>query len=262
MSLFDNNLVIPKTLRDYCETRERVLSLWRQGVKLINKAESEMQTVYSYGLNCDAKPRDDFESFRRDIDRKLWRTAFDKTGLMQLMDAQARTDFERDLHINPPEFTEDNIRSTFLTQMQSADDMFARGLVNVFLRLSDNYKTNSNEPFKVGKKAIMTYMIGASFRGGLEIGRGFYSRASDRLNDIDRVFKVLDGQQHHARSLETAMNAAFKEYEIYEDGYYRAKAFKNGNLHIQFKREDLLEKANKIISDYYNGQALAKDKAA
>ena len=48
----------------------------------------------------------------------------------------------------------------------------------------------------------------------------------------------------YARALECSINAAFKEIGptgpyVYEDAYYQIKGFKNGNMHIFFKRADL-----------------------
>lgn len=64
------------------------------------------------------------------------------------------------------------------------------------------------------------------------------------INDIDRVFKVLDGQKHQPRALELALNAAMKDGNLYEDECFKVRGFKNGNGHIEFKRADLLEKAH------------------
>ncbi len=47
------------------------------------------------------------------------------------------------------------------------------------------------------------------------------------------------------------MNAAFTNTDPFEDDYCRARAFKNGNLHLEFKRPDLLDKLNEQIADHY-----------
>jgi len=49
---------------------------------------------------------------------------------------------------------------------------------------------------------------------------------------------------------------------VFEDSYYRAKAFRNGNLHLEFKRSDLLDKLNEQIADYYTYDALPDARAA
>jgi len=101
---------------------------------------------------------------------------------------------------------------------------------------------------------IRSGVIEATFSGGLQIKYD----ASAEINDIDRVFKVLDEKPHNPRELEGFINAALKLGEYFEDDYYKIKAFMNGNIHIEFKRPDLLEKANRLIHEYYQGEAISK----
>lgn len=247
------DLAIPTTLQDMCDSRDRALARVKQAEDILASASDELDKIARYAMPYGASMRDSLSQIRKEMDRRLWSAAFDKTGFMQLMDAEAKRRFEADLDKDPPAFTMDNVRSTFASLFQDAETMYARGIVNVFLRLSKAYKTNRKEPFKVARKAILGYMVESNYSGGLRVG--YYAQAT--VNDIDRVFKTLDGKQHQPRSLETALNAALQKGEVYEDDYYRIKGFKNRNMHIEFKRDDLLQKANRIIHDYYNGEALA-----
>jgi hypothetical protein len=43
---------------------------------------------------------------------------------------------------------------------------------------------------------------------------------------------------------------------VVESEYFRFRLYGNGNLHIIFKRADLVAKANKIVADFY-GKTLA-----
>jgi hypothetical protein len=132
--------------------------------------------------------------------------------------------------------------------------MFRRGVVNVFRGLSDAYRTNANEPFRIGRKVVMGYMIQLGWTRGLQVRHG---PGQDKLNDIDRVIKTLDGKQFKARDLEASMNAAFQDCAVFEDAYYRARAFKNGNMHLEFLRPDLLDLLNEQIAEHYGESALA-----
>ncbi len=255
MSLY-TDLIIPPKLADICEMRQSVFAKMQEAYRLLDEADEELRRYHRYcGLPYEAKPRTRLEEARQKIDESLWRSAFDLTGLMQFMDAEAKQRFMREVEQKPPEFTVENVRSTLLSVMQDVDTMFARGLVNVFLRLSKDHKTNTTSPFKVNERAILSGMVKPRWGGGLEISYGHW--ASERLNDIDRVLKTLDGLKHQPRSLETAINGVFAENNVYEDDYYHVRGYRKGSMHIRFKRLDLLEKANKLISDYYHGQALA-----
>ena len=261
MSRLDKDLVIPKTIEDICETREAVRAKIEMAHKLMNEAEQQLGEISSLSWPYEARPKLSIEQTMQEVDRRLWRNAFDKTGLFQFMDRKAKAEFENSLDKEPPEFTFETVRATLVTTAAGAEAMFKRGLVEFFLLLSKHHKTNTNEPFKVSKRAVMTCMTDC-WMGYLQINSSSYSRAMGTFNDMDRVFKTLDGKQHHARELEMSINAAWKEGEWYEDEYYQIKGFKNGNAHILFKRDDLLEKANKLIHEYYDGQALAEGAAA
>ena len=98
---------------------------------------------------------------------------------------------------------------------------------------------------------------GAGHPGDLEGAADPAQIADVGLDDIDRVIKTVAGEQFHPRSLETAVNAAWAEGNLYEDDYYRIRGFKKGSMHIQFKRADLLEKVNDLIAEHYGSNALA-----
>lgn len=252
----NRDVAVPKTLLDYIEGRDRVITLFRDAKRSVEAAVAEAKKIGTYLYPARGHIEASEKEFIRDLDRALWRQAFNHTGFFQLMDKEAHSDFDKSLSDNPPEFTEANVREIFLSLAQDSELMFRRGLVNVFLRLSREYRTNEKEPFKVGRKIVVGYLFQLSYGRGLQIRYG--SEAT--INDIDRVFKVLDGQKHQPRALELALNAAMKDGNLYEDDYFKVRAFKNGNGHIEFKRADLLEKANLLIHEHYKGRALGGGK--
>ncbi len=254
---------IQKTLADYCEIRDRVLALLEDGRRQISAADAEMKSAYSYGLPWDIARPFDMERATREVDQRFWRQAFAATGFMEVMDAQALGEFQSDLDRRAPPFTLDNVRTTFLSLLQEADKMFARGAVNVFRKLDKAYRTNEKEPFRIGPRAILGSIFQARWSGGIEMRSG--SWASGQINDLDRVFRVLDGKPHAPQALEIAINAAFGGDKrgpwVYEDEYFRIKGFLNGNAHFAFLREDLLEKANRLIGKFYGDSALAQGRS-
>lgn len=248
-----NDIAIPTTLDDVCEVRSLALDRIKRAYELLDAAKDALEGVARYAWPYEGSPRNSYQRTVSEIDARLWRDAFDKTNFLLLMDEEAKRRFFEDVEKMAPPFTMENIRSTFLTLSQEADGMFVRGLVNVFRRLSKDHRTNTNSPFKVNDRAILPYMVSVRFRGGLEVNY----RSGERLNDLDRVFKVLAGVVHQPRALEHAINAVFVDGNRYEDDFYEIRGFRNGNMHLRFKRVDLLEKANRLIGEYYDGNALA-----
>jgi len=248
-----HDIAIPTTLADVCAVRDLALDRIKRAYELLDTAKDALEGVTRYAWPYEGSPRNSYQHTVSEIDARLWRDAFDKTNFLLLMDEEAKRRFFEDVEKKAPPFTMENIRSTFLTLSQEADAMFVRGLVNVFRRLSKDHRTNTNSPFKVNDRAILPYMVSLRFRGGLEVNY----RSSERLNDLDRVFKVLAGARHQPRVLEHAINAVFVVDNRYEDDFYEIRGFRNGNMHLRFKRADLLEKANRLIGEYYDGNALA-----
>lgn len=249
-----HHIALPTTIHDYIAARDLAIERYTAARHVLEDAKRALESVAPHAWPYRATPEPSLEGFRQELDTRMWRVAFDKTGLMQLMDATARQEFDRSLERNPPEFTLDNIRATFIEQAQSADLMFARGLVQFFRHRSRTHETNRRDAFSIPRKIVAPGWFAPSWSSGVQIG--YYRQ--EEINDLDRVFKTLDGQQHHPRELETALRDAIKDSgDVYENDYFRIRGFKNGNAHIEFKRADLLEKANKIIADYHQGAALA-----
>ncbi|EHS2127269.1 DUF4942 domain-containing protein, partial [Salmonella enterica] len=98
------------------------------------------------------------KAITRNIDREIWRDLMKKSGMLSLMDAQARDQWYRNLEGNDiPTISEANILSTFEQLHQSKGEVFERGVINVFKGLSWDYKSNS--PCKFGRKIIVTGLV-------------------------------------------------------------------------------------------------------
>ena len=74
--------------------------------------------------------------------------------------------------------------------------MFARGLVDMFRILAGAYKTNKDAAFKMPKKIIIRNVVSCGPQG-LVINYHHNSR----IDDIDRVFKTLDGKKFESYEL-------------------------------------------------------------
>lgn len=104
----------------------------------------------------DYAKRDEAEgAIVRVIDVRGWSYLLSESGLRSFMDAQAREQWDRQLaEGDVPELTAANIEATFAQLYDARGDMFERGVVQCFRRLSWDYKTN--QPFKFGKRIIVS----------------------------------------------------------------------------------------------------------
>lgn len=117
-----------------------------------------MKQDFRCGCWLMEKPETAMKAITRNLDREIWRGLMQRSGMLSLMDAQARDTWYRSLEYdNFPEISEANIWSTFEQLHQNKDDVFERGVINVFRVLSWNYKTNS--PCKFGSKIIVNNLV-------------------------------------------------------------------------------------------------------
>ena len=117
-----------------------------------------MKQDFRCGCWLTEKPETAMKAITRNLDREIWRDLMQRSGMLSLMDAQTRDTWYRSLEYNNlPEISEANIMSTFEQLHQNKDEVFERGVINVFRGLSWNYKTNS--PCKFGSKIIINNLV-------------------------------------------------------------------------------------------------------
>ncbi|CNK33292.1 z1226 protein [Yersinia frederiksenii] len=197
----------------------------------------------------------------RNIDRSIWRDLMMKSGMLALMDAEAREQWYKNLEEGDlPAINEDNIFSTFEQLHLNKQDVFERGVINVFRGLSWEYKTNS--PCMFGKKIIVNNLVTHN-RWGFSLSWGW---RRDQLVDLERMLYLLDGKP--VPDNRGDISVRLMEYirdnprqQSYEDELLGIRYFQKGTAHVIFKRLDLVEKMNDIVAKHYPGM-LAREEFA
>lgn len=266
------DLIKKESIAEMLAHRDRAVQLYEQAIKLVIEANKSLQRAVP-GAHSPIE-RDDFrwlgdvrqqdeltKSLTTRIDQSVWRHLLKASGLGSLMDRTAREAFEDQVEKNPPAATMDNVCATMLNKAAEADKIFERGLVESFRKLDRAYRTNDS--FKVGKKIIMK---GALTQTDSKFPKhrywNHYARRDDDLFDIERTLHILDGKAPCDRyaGIISAINKAPQDGKTEaETEYFHVRLFANGNLHITFKRLDLVEKANRIIAKH-NGSAIPSTK--
>ncbi len=215
------------------------------------------------------------QTAKRLVDTEVWSRLIAMTGIEMLMDATAKEQLHQTFMTQPsgrrnrrgetlpaqdddesgmPEITPENVRATLQRFQQDVGLIFQRGIVNAFTKLDRRFR--SHDGFKVGGRMVLTYVFD-------EFGHWNYGRRStqDTLLDIERTFAVLDGKPkgYAYGSIVTAVDNDRRELgkpwerkqSVTEGEYFRVKGYKNGNAHLWFTRDDLLEKVNKVLAEYY-----------
>lgn len=192
---------------------------------------------------------------RKRADAAAWDLLMHESGVMTFMDAKARQEWREAIDkCETLELTKENIAATFAGLFEQREEIFERGVVRCFRRLSWDYKTN--RPFKFGRRVILYIR---------SYGHFSHERV-DELVDLQRVFCILDGkpEEDHRNGLYHRLSEAergdrwWKTRGEHDDVYMHIRWFKNGNGHVTFKRPDLVERLNRIVAKHFPGQ-LAHD---
>ena len=166
------------------------------------------------------------------------------------MDAKAREEWRKQLKSDAlPPLTAENIVATFRHVHSTRSEMFERGVISLFQRLSWDYKTNL--PCRFGKRLIFQLftMYGDNF------DHSFVNQATcDELDDLTRVLHVLDGKPEPDRRdgfYRTIHSAQLEKRMGWEGEYFSLKWFRKGSGHLTFKRKDLVDQVNKIVARHF-----------
>ena len=191
-----------------------------------------------------------------EMKREVWKGIIDKLNVRQMMSTVKANELDAQLYGQDsrnwkhdgsikelPEVTEENIWQTIKGLMDNLGNFQTEAIQEAFdtiRRNSEGYKS-TEEGFKVGEKSVLTLMTEANYSGGLRIRYN----SEQRARVIENAFRLLDGkgpaQSNKAEICEKLQAGSEGETE-----YYRFRAFKNGNLHVWFKRMDLVKKLNEI----------------
>ncbi|WP_337261414.1 MULTISPECIES: DUF4942 domain-containing protein [unclassified Serratia (in: enterobacteria)] len=209
---------------------------FRCGCWLMEKAETAMPVI------------------TRNLDRDIWRDLMKKSGMLSVMDAQARDQWYRNLESKDlPAISTESIYSTFEQLHRDKGEVFERGVINVFKSLSWHYKTNS--PCRFGKKVIVNGLVSHN-QWGFTLN---HSYRRDQLADLERMLHLLDGKaipdnrSDLAARLYDHISVHRQRAEVYEDEYFSIKYFMKGSAHLTFRKPELMDKMNDIIAKHYPG---------
>lgn len=259
------NAVVPRATIDQIDaSRARCLDLFGQAWDMVDAASRAASAAVPKGVyelpglgtrnDFRSGTRADFiETVRKPLDRSIWDYLIQATSLDRLMDRKAKDEFREQIAKDPPPATADNCIATMEALLGDSALIFKRGIANAFSGLDRRFR--SHDGFKVGARMVLTYFAD---------GNGYVSSNGrrDTLLDVERTFYVLDSKPQPeaaggiigALALAKPPGWSAASYQG-ESDYFRVKVFKNGNAHVWFLRDDLVERVNLLLADYY-GAAL------
>ncbi|WP_444679500.1 DUF4942 domain-containing protein [Halomonas sp. E19] len=179
------------------------------------------------------------------FDAEGWRWLMDHSGMSAVMTADDKREIQQDLATNPLPLTRENVHATFIQLFGQRHEVFRRGVVELFRSLARAYRSHS--AFKVGTRLVLPQ----AFR---EAGWNGFSSARERVDDLERVLYLLEGQDPthltHAERLSTELEACRRRGEReHETDWLTCRWFANGNLHLWLKQPQHVERINALIAE-------------
>ena len=266
-----NEQIIPRTtIVEIAGRRDAALAMMKEAVSLLesghrlaDEALARAESAYGvatfvlkdHGAHKDYRRlferldgKASIDAFRRQLDARVWMNIVSLTGMSDLMDRTAKEQLEQDLCGDVPEFSVEAAHQVFSDLAGDSKLIFQRGIARTFADLDRRFK--SHDGFKIGARVILTRVFDewGSFN--------YHSRMRDTLADVERVFAVLDGKRPDpgalARAIADDRQGGFRPRQsLTETPYFRVRCFQNGNAHLWLLRDDLVDKVNLILAEFY-----------
>lgn len=174
------------------------------------------------------------DTLQRGMDAELWRDTLDRSGIRSHLSAALRDQWSRACaERKTAPFEHDALVGTFGDLIERRAEIMADAVVELFRKLSWDYKTNQPQAF--------TAIIFVS-----------YFRPNE-IDDLDRAMHVLDGEpeRDHRVSLGSKLHSYRDCRQQAENDYLHVQCYKKGSARVKFKRADLMDRLNGILASRY-----------
>lgn len=269
MSAFDTELIEFRTAESMAAVYRTSVARLQELIVEIGEESRKLQEafgerysfdvdVYFDGSHKDAN-KETAEEVAGVMKRAAWGGLINKLGIRKVMSSKRQHELDEAISGRRnrnsyggepiqelPEITEQTIMEVLLGMCQSAEEFLGEAIREEydFFKPSKHfadYKRNSE--FTLNRKIIRPWMVERQWGGGW---RPMYQQES-HLSALDNIFHMLDGQGFPKGYRGPLCDSIWASQDgKFETDYFVGQCYKNGNLHLEFKRADLLEKFNQI----------------
>ena len=183
--------------------------------------------------------------------RGTWEHVVERLELRRFMSIKRWEELQKQLKEDDlPAITEANVTAFARGHLAQARGMLKEAVDEVFewLRPRGHTRTGqlkTNTEMEVGERVILGYTVERAYSG-----KGFkvHYHRSQHVTALENVFNALDGQGEISKAYQSALETAIAAIPdgTGETPLFEFRACKNGNLHLRFKRLDLLARFNQV----------------
>jgi hypothetical protein len=226
----------------------------RAAYRLLERSENLFkERIYQYGRLSRKNSYASFSQGTLDdvlasLKCQTWQGIIERLNVRGVMDSQRRRTLDKQLETGEglPEITTEAVLDVIhgmMGQVGSFADSIVKEAFELIRRKSEGYKS-TGQAWKIEGKAVLGWMCEQGYSG--KPFRLQYN-ADDDARTIETAFRILDGKgplQTHTAEFAGVLNSSPTGEG--ETEYFRFKAHKNHNLHLWFKRADLVEAMNAV----------------
>jgi hypothetical protein len=222
----------------------------------VNKRPNERVASFVHVVSKKYTSHDLNEELDR-LRREYWRLILDTDEFAELLTNEARLELNKRLSMaEQMEINLPNIRMLLMALSYNRKDILVESVVAIFKRITkyhmNQYSTNihyyngwkTNDAYKINKKIIIPIKYEFESWDFADSYDRISYNVRDFIDDIIKAFQLLDPS---VKGEFTALNNQEFECDI-----LRFKMFKNGNIHVWFKNERLLNKLNYLCGSHFN----------
>jgi hypothetical protein len=252
-------VTIREFVQTYVEERERV----RAAIESLKTAQSNLAARFQLGtlsspftVSIDgtwAGTKFDTTKALARLERDAWKFIVDRLDIWRIMSVARANELRGFIDRNElPEISEESVEQLARQYIEGIDRLVDEYAREVFDHLrprsrtkSAKYKTNRKDV--VGDRAILTSIVDTKHFDFFKTYRMHDSEAEQRLRTIENLFLALDGKGSTGKGYRSELQS---KIEASKDGigqteYFAFRACQNGNLHLSFRRPDLVAELNR-----------------
>lgn len=254
-------MITRETIQVMVDQYHVALAEFEQGFDMLQQGQDRLEQVFgkhyrsysplveSYGISHHRSKAP------QRIQRTAWRTIIQRIEIHKIISTKRKKELDEMLESGDlPPLTVDAIYDTLNGIGQNLNELAMESVAEAFEFLRpwrSEHKTN--ERWFVPNKVILTSMVSRLWKSWT-----ISHYREQNLIVLDRVFHFLDGKlisddNSYRSQLVDSIRGTSTEIDTGTTEYYEWKAHKNGNLHLKFRRLDLVEALNRYGS---NGSAL------
>lgn len=256
MSQFDSNLATRTTVSAMIDSFNQASNMITEGYKILAEAEQILEAAFgnhysdfdTVDQNSGRSSPNDF--IQKKIKRSAWRSLINMLEIRKALSIKRAKELDENLEDADklPPIELETVFEMFSTLVNNSESFAREAIAEVYEDLrprQSRYKTNQKNAHEhIGRKIILSGRIQNRYGGGFQIN---YYQSSNFIA-LDKVFHLLDGGKLALDGYQSPLIDAINTCEggQGETDYFRFKCYGNCNLHLEFKRLDLLKKFNAI----------------